>query len=186
MTPEAKTTTHSRKKTPPVAVTRPAAPAHTGPAFQHYLSAVQLVQQGKYEKAKAAFEKLLPSAPHELHERCRMYVQTCDRQLAVHTLIFDSPSERYDYAISKLNTGYYDEAREQLALVLKEDSRADYAYYGLAVLESITGRAQESLDNLSAAIDMNPHNRLQARTDNDFQNMSDDPRFTEMLYPEMP
>jgi hypothetical protein len=33
---------------------------------------------------------------------------------------------------------------------------------------------------------MNPKNRLQARVDNDFQNMADDPRFTELLYPEVP
>jgi len=31
---------------------------------------------------------------------------------------------------------------------------------------------------------MNPHNRFQARNDSDFQNMADDPRFTELLYPE--
>ena len=34
-----------------------------GPAFQHYQAAVQLLQQGKFEKALAAFEKLLPAAP---------------------------------------------------------------------------------------------------------------------------
>jgi len=27
---------------------------------------------------------------------------------------------------------------------------------------------------------------VQARVDNDFQNMADDPRFTELLYPEVP
>ena len=63
---------------------------------------------------------------------------------------------------------------------------ADYAYYGLAVLECITNHPQECLANLSRAIDLNPRNRLQARSDNDFQSMLDDPRFTELLYPEIP
>jgi hypothetical protein len=70
--------------------------------------------------------------------------------------------------------------------VLAEQPKADYAYYGMAVLNSITGRAQDCLTNLARAIEMNPRNRLQARTDNDFQNMADDPRFTELLYPEIP
>jgi TolA-binding protein len=38
-------------------------PNPTAPVFQHYQAAVQLLQQGKYEKALAAFEKLLPEAP---------------------------------------------------------------------------------------------------------------------------
>jgi hypothetical protein len=45
---------------------------------------------------------------------------------------------------------------------------------------------QGCLDNLTKAIELNPKNRLQARSDNDFQNMVDDPRFTELLYPEIP
>jgi hypothetical protein len=31
---------------------------------------------------------------------------------------------------------------------------------------------------------MNPQNRIQARGDTDFNDMADDPRFTELLYPE--
>ena len=58
--------------------------------------------------------------------------------------------------------------------------------HGLAVLESITGHAQDCLNNLARAIELNPKCRLQARVDNDFQNMADDPRFTELLYPEIP
>jgi hypothetical protein len=40
--------------------------------------------------------------------------------------------------------------------------------------------------NLARAIELNPKNRLQARADNDFLSMQDDPRFTELLYPEVP
>lgn len=155
-------------------------------AFQYYQAAVELVQQTKYDKALAAFEKLLPSAPPEILERCRMYIQTCKRQLAHADLAFASPSERFDYAISQLNAGDYEAAREQISKVISDDAEADYAYYGLAVLDSMTGRVQDCLDNLAKAIEMNPRNRLQARSDGDFQNMVDDPRFTELLYPEIP
>ena len=63
---------------------------------------------------------------------------------------------------------------------------ADFAYYGLALLYAITGKTQDCLDSLTQAIELNPKNRLQARSDNDFQSMVDDPRFTELLYPELP
>jgi tetratricopeptide (TPR) repeat protein len=157
-----------------------------GPAFHHYQAAIQLLQQGRYEKARAALEKLLPEAPFELQERCRMYIATCQRQLERVELEFETPEEHYDYAISQLNTGYYEEAREQFNAILGRYPQADYAYYGLAVLNAMMGRPQECLDNLVRAIEMNPQNRIQARADNDFQSMADDPRFTELLYPEIP
>ena len=82
MTQEARSAATSRKKTPPCCQDRqPRRPRRTAPAFQQYQAAVQLLQQGKYEKALAAFEKLLPTAPVEIVERCRMYIATCQRQI---------------------------------------------------------------------------------------------------------
>jgi hypothetical protein len=37
---------------------------------------------------------------------------------------------------------------------------------------------------LARAIELNPALRFQARNDTDFQNLSEDPRFTELLYPD--
>ena len=185
MMEDARSAAAGRKKTTTIAG-KTGSSLSSNPAFQQYQAAVQLLQQGKYDKALTAFEKLLPSAPPEILERTRMYVATCKRQMEQSRLAFQTAEERYDYAISQLNQGYYEEAREQFNGVIGDDPQADYAYYGLAVLDSITGRPQECLDNLARAIELNPKNRLQARSDNDFQSMLDDPRFTELLYPEVP
>jgi tetratricopeptide (TPR) repeat protein len=187
MMQEARSVVHDRKKEPTTSG-RSASQSSmgTGLAFQHYQAAVQLLQQGKYDKAQAAFEKLLSAAPPELLERTKMYISTCQRQLDRHNLTFLTPEENYDYAISLLNTGYYEDAREQFEAILARYSAADYAYYGLALLDAMTGRTQDCLRNLGRAIELNHKNRLQARVDNDFQSMVDDPRFTELLYPEVP
>ena len=186
MMQEARSAATSRKKTLPSAPRPDGRIVATGPAFNHYQTAVQLLQQGKYEKALDAFNKLLPTAPPAIVERCRMYIATCQRQIARPALKFLTPEEHYDYAVSQLNTGYYEDAREQFQAILAEHPTADYAYYGLAVLSAITGQSQDCLDNLQRAIDLNAKNRVQARVDNDFQSMVDDPRFTELLYPEVP
>jgi tetratricopeptide (TPR) repeat protein len=153
-------------------------------ALQHYQAALQLLQQAKFDKALVAFEKLLGTASPPLAERCRMYVTACHRELSKSKLVFATPEEQYDYAVSLLNTDYYEEAREQFNEILRGHSVADYALYGLAVLDAITGQTEECLDHLARAIDGNSKNRLQARTDTDFHSMQDDPRFTELLYPE--
>jgi tetratricopeptide (TPR) repeat protein len=187
MTQEARSAATGRKKIPPTAAKSGGhATTATGPAFQHYQAAVQLLQQGKFEKALAAFEKLLPTAPPEIKERCQMYISTCQRQMEQARLTFLTPEEHYDYAVSQLNTGYYEEARDQFNNILADYPLADYALYGLALLDAITGHTQDCLGNLARAIELNPRNRLQARADNDFQSMADDPRFTELLYPEVP
>lgn len=159
---------------------------NTGPAFQQLQAAILQLQQGKFDKALAAFEKLLASAPSEFTERCRMYISICQRQLDKPARTFSTPEEHYDYAVSLLNTGYYEEAREEFNSILTGHPEADYAYYGLALVDSLTGHVQDCLGHLARAIELNPRTRLQARVDNDFQNMADDPRFTELLYPEVP
>jgi tetratricopeptide (TPR) repeat protein len=160
--------------------------AGTGPAFQQFQAAMVQLQQGKFDKALTTFEKLLTTAPPELLERCKMYISICQKQLDKPPLTFSTPEEHYDYAVSQLNTGYYEEAREEFNAILAAHPQADYAFYGLALLDAVTGHTEDCLDNLTKAIEMNPRNRIQARVDNDFQSMADDPRFTELLYPEVP
>jgi tetratricopeptide (TPR) repeat protein len=153
-------------------------------SLQAYQTAFQLMQEGKFEKARINFEKVIATGPPEMTERCRTYIAVCESKLHESTRTFASTEERYDYAISLLNTGDYDEARDHFEIILNEMPTADYANYGLAALESMTGQVEECLEHLARAIELNARNRIQARTDSDFHNMIDDPRFTELLYPE--
>ncbi len=153
--------------------------------IQQYEIAVRLMRDGKYEKAKTALEALISSGAGDLVDRARVHMTACQRQLEKNHVSFGSPEEQYDYAISLLNTGYYEDAREQFDGILKKHPSADYAHYGLAVMHSLTSHAESCLEELNRAIELNPKNRIQARLDSDFQGMSDDPRFTELLYPEV-
>jgi outer membrane protein assembly factor BamD (BamD/ComL family) len=149
-----------------------------------YQSALEAMQQGKFEKASQTFAKLQSDCPAEIRERVRVYLTACERYMTSSERVFDSPEERYDYAVSLINTGDYEEARDQLEIIVNESAGRDYAHYGLAMLSSMTGQAEQCLDHLSQAIALNPQCRIQARSDADFRQMHDDPRFTELLYPE--
>lgn len=153
--------------------------------LQEYQNALQLMQEGKFEKARVLLEKIVPDAPAEILERARVYLVVCERHSRAAALTFNSPEEQYDYAVSLLNNGSYEDARDQFEAILSKSPRADFAHYGMALLSSITGQAEEALDHLARAIEINPANRIQARSDPDFIDMADDPRFTELLYPEM-
>jgi len=163
-------------------------PLHEDPAFtqavQNYEAGLKAMQERKFEKAKAMFEKILSGGSRELADRARMHLNTCNQQLASGATSFKTQEEHFDYAVSLMNAGQYDSARDHMEKILKQNSRADFAFYGLAVVDCLTGQVESSLKNLSEAIRLNPQNRFQARNDSDFQNMADDPRFTELLYPE--
>jgi tetratricopeptide (TPR) repeat protein len=154
-------------------------------ALREYQTGLQWMHEGKYDKARQVFEKLSQDAPVEILERARMYLAACQRRGQQSGPSFDSPEEQHDYAISLLNAGFYEEARDQFWGILITNPGADYAYYGLAILESMTGLADSCLKHLAKAIELSPRNRIQARKDSDFKAMADDPRFTQLLYPEI-
>src|SRR5258708_23747734 len=54
----------------------------------------------------------------------------------------------------------------------------------MAALDCLTGEADSALKNLKVAIDLRAENRYHARNDEDFAFLQEDPRFTELLYPE--
>ena len=149
-----------------------------------YESALRLMQAGKYDKAHTIFNEMLATAPHDLADRIRMYISACVAQISKGSTNFESHEERYDYAISLLNHGHYEDAREHFQAILLEEQSADYAFYGLALLASMTGETQKCIEHLTEAIRLNSQYRIQARSDNDFDGVADDPRFTELLYPE--
>lgn len=149
-----------------------------------YEKAITLMGNGKYAEAHKAFDQLLEGAPHDLADRIRMYIAACVAQIDRGTTEFRTHEERYDYAISLLNHGNYDDAAEHFKEILLKNDGADYAFYGLALLASLTNSSHECLEHLEQAIKLNPMNRIQARGDSDFANMAEDPRFTDLLYPE--
>jgi tetratricopeptide (TPR) repeat protein len=83
-----------------------------------------------------------------------------------------------------MNVGDYVTAREHLDKLLKQSPQTDFVVYGLAALDCLTGHVEDSLKRLDEALRMNPSLRFQARNDSDFQNLAEDPRFTELLYPD--
>ncbi len=158
-------------------------PSHTA-AVQAYELGLRALQEHKFDKAKSHLQKVLAGPNKSLADRAQVHLHTCDLQLEKPALQFKTSEEHFDYAVSLINTGDYVSAREHLEKLLKQDAKADYVLYGLAALSCLTGHVEEALKTLSEAIAQNPALRFQARNDSDFQNLAEDPRFTELLYPD--
>jgi len=152
--------------------------------LQAYEGGLRAMQEHKYDKAKTLLQKVVSGANREMADRASVHMNACNQQLEKSGTQFKSPEEHYDYAVSLINLGDYVGAREHLDTLAKQVPKADYVAYGLAALDCLTGHAEDSLRNLARAVGLNPALRFQARNDSDFQNLSEDPRFTELLYPD--
>jgi tetratricopeptide (TPR) repeat protein len=152
--------------------------------LQSYEVGLRAMQEHKYDKAKAQLQKVAASSNRELADRANVHLHACNQQLERDAIQFKTTEEHYDYIVSLINLGDYVSAREHLERLSKQVPKADYVAYGMAALDCLTGHAEDSLKNLARAISLNPALRFQARNDADFQNLSEDPRFTELLYPD--
>ena len=152
--------------------------------LESYEAGLRSLSERKYDRAKTLFEKVLAGPSRELADRARVNLNICTQQLSKSASSFKSPEEHYDYVVSLINTGDYEGARSQLEKLGAQYPKADYVWYGTAVLDSLQGRGMDAMQHLEQAIKLNPANRIQARNDSDFQSLFDDPRFTELLYPE--
>jgi tetratricopeptide (TPR) repeat protein len=153
-------------------------------AVQNYEAGLRAMQEHKFDKARTHLQKAVAGPSKELADRASVHLNTCNQRLERTTTQFKTSEEHFDYAISLMNVGDYVSAREHLEKLSKQVPKADYVSYGLAALDCLTGHVEESLRHLDIAIRINPTLRFQARNDSDFQNLAEDPRFTELLYPD--
>jgi tetratricopeptide (TPR) repeat protein len=154
-------------------------------ALQSYEAGLRAMQEHKFDKAKPHFQKVLTGPSKELIDRATVHLNICSQHLDRPSgSQFKTSEEHFDYAVSLMNVGDYVGAREHLEKLIKQNPQADYVIYGLAALECLTGHVEDSLRHLDAALRLKPQLRFQARNDSDFQNLAEDPRFTELLYPD--
>jgi tetratricopeptide (TPR) repeat protein len=150
-----------------------------------YEQAVQHFQQQKFVKAKELLEKVEAGPSKELADRARIHLRIVEQRMAKQAApSVRTPEEHYQSGVAMMNLGRWDEAREHLLRAKKLAPKADYVFYAMAALDCLTGEAESAMENLKIAIQLRPENRYHARNDEDFAFLQEDPRFTELLYPE--
>src|ERR1700685_85625 len=150
-----------------------------------YDEAQALFRQQKFARAKQELEKVIEGPSKELADRARMHVKIAEQRMKPsHDQNPRTADEHYQRGVAMMNVGRWDDARESLDRARKAAPKADYIHYALAALDCLTGEAESAMKNLKVAIYLRPENRYHARNDEDFAFLQEDPRFTELLYPE--
>jgi Flp pilus assembly protein TadD len=85
--------------------------------------------------------------------------------------------------VACLNARDYEHAVEHLSKADKLKPNQDHVRYTLAVSHALRGDIDEAIAHLEVAFSLRPENRIYARRDEDFQGLSNDPRFRRLVYP---
>jgi tetratricopeptide (TPR) repeat protein len=150
-----------------------------------YDEALALFHQQKFARAKQELEEVLKGPSKELADRARMHLKIAEQRMKPSQEQNPrSAEDHYQRGVAMMNIGRWDDARESLDKARKAAPKADHIHYALAALDCLTGEADSALENLKIAIQLRPENRYHARNDEDFAFLQEDPRFTELLYPE--
>jgi tetratricopeptide (TPR) repeat protein len=155
-------------------------------ALERFTSALELMNQGQFNRAKGLFERLVENPSREIGERSKVYLNICTQRSAKPAVQLKTVDDIYDYAVSLANEGFPEQAEEHLRKALKLSPKADFLYYALAATFALRNDVEGTLEYLDKAIQLDQRNRYQAQNDPDFENLLEDPRFTELIYPERP
>jgi tetratricopeptide (TPR) repeat protein len=170
--------------------TAAAPPISTPPRRSTYFEAVGVYERGlealqrhDYQSAVTLLESVLQTYPEEkeLHERVRLYLNICQRQVVPRETAPQTLDERLYAATLAINGARYDEALSLLRLVRDEDPDNDHALYMLAVAHAQRDEFAEALVHLQRAVALNPENRALARRDPDFEPLRDNEAFRSAL-----
>jgi tetratricopeptide (TPR) repeat protein len=159
-------------------------------AYQNTLAqfegAVKLLNDNHFAKARSAFEKLIGTATPDLAQRARIYLNVCNQRIARPAVHLKTAEDHYNYGVQLANQGMLEEAEEALKKALKLAPQLDYIHYALASTSALRENAEQAMEHLEHAIKLSGRNRYLAQNDPDFSSLTEDPRFTELLYPEKP
>jgi tetratricopeptide (TPR) repeat protein len=171
----------SRGHARPGAAAKPALPAPRAPVVRAgYAEAVGLYEQGltalqahEYSRASTLFRSVLSGYPDEkeLHERVRLYLNICERQIVPRATMPTTPEERVFAATVAFNAGNYDEALTHLRAASRDAPDHDHALYMLASVLALRNEADAAVPYLLRAIELNPENRAMARHDPDLHSL---------------
>ncbi len=149
-------------------------------ALKDFGTAVKFFQRRDFEKAAALFEKVAAGPFREVADRARVHLKYCERKRQFE----ERPRTAegcYTRGVAALNRRDFDEALEYLKKSNKMIPDQEYVHYALAAAYGLRGDPDSALGHLEAAIRLRPQNRVQARHDEDFQALENDPRFTRLL-----
>ncbi len=152
-------------------------------AVKLYEKGLEALQQRNFTAASSALKAVIDEHgdERELHERARIYLKICERELAPLSAEPQTQEELVLAATVALNEQETEKALGYLEQAVSENPSADGAHYMLAVVFAQQGNAEQALTHLGRAVELDPENRLVALQEVDFDIFKDEIEFQTLV-----
>ena len=148
-----------------------------------YERGVEALQRHDFAAAAERFREVLQRYPEEreLHERARLYLRVCERELQHQEPTPQTLEERIYAATLALNAGRDEEALRHLTRALADDAQSGNVHYMLAVVHARRVNSEASLTHLRQAVELDPDTRGVARRDPDLDSLRETEAFRQIV-----
>lgn len=138
-----------------------------------YERGVQLLQTHKFREAAEVLKRVISQFPDEkeLHERARLYILVCERNVAAAAAPAQTTEDRVFAATLAINNGQLDQAISQLSAVIQQDPEHDHAAYMLGMAHALRGNVEQAVQCLGRAMALNVENRELVRKEPDLESL---------------
>ena len=156
--------------------------AHCELQYGRFEQAIQAFRRQSFCEAEALFAQACAGPDERIRTSAETYLRMCKRR----TEKVSEPNsfeDHYTYGVALLNDRRLPEARKQFESALHMNPCADYIYYALAACLALNCDMEGVYSNLRHAIELQPRNRIAARSDPDFQDALKDPVVGQLLNP---
>jgi tetratricopeptide (TPR) repeat protein len=143
-------------------------PGHIQIQLDHFEKGIQALWRRSFCEAGLLFAKASVGPDQRISSSAETYLRICERRTD-HLCAPESFENHYAYGVALLNDGRLVEARTELESALRIDPGADYVHYALAACFALCGDIANLYSALRRAIELQPRNRIAARSDPDFQ-----------------
>jgi hypothetical protein len=165
----------------------PVSPSEREQALDVFERAFRALQQRQFSRAADLLAGLMRDYPEEkeLHERARVYLTICQRQMAPPSHAPRTYEDRVFEATLAINQGSYDEGLSLLRRLETERGTDDHVQYMLTVVHSLRGELDQALTHLRQAVELNPENRFLAVQDADLESLRHEAGFAVSIDPQL-
>ncbi len=143
--------------------------------------AAELFQERKFGMARRILEKVRAGPNAGLGHRACIYIEICKKRTARKRPKLDTLEEHYNYAVTLLNDGHFEDAVRVCNRAIAIDPDAAHVHYLKAVAKILAGRPSSAVAPLKKAIALDPEIRILALRDSDLESVIETNPFAKLI-----
>jgi len=148
-------------------------------ALLAYNQAMKAYHKGEYEKASELLKDFLEkhSSEKELVDRVQIYIAISGARKEKEKVQLKTFGDYYEYSVYKINQGDYEEALKLLDKAYEMKPKEGKILYLMADTYCLMGQAEQCLEHLKKAIQLDKFFGILAQNEGDFEPLWEDKKF---------